>query len=167
RVLPLGKLREPVRGLSRADIFVLVHSNPAHSSTIALLSRFTAPKYHARYHAINFREWQGKKAAAFCALGSPQHFFRMIRDTGAELVLSRSYPDHHRYASQELDNFASAAQRAGAQVLLTTAKDAVKIGRWNPPLPVITVKAELEFEEGDELFRDLQNRFEKSAPVTS
>jgi tetraacyldisaccharide 4'-kinase len=165
-VIPFGKLREPVSGLSRGNIFVLVHSNPAHSSTIALLSRFAAPKYHARYCAINFREWQGKNAAAFCGLGSPQHFFRMLRDTGAELVLSRPFPDHHRYERQELDDLASAAQRSGAQVLLTTAKDAVKIQHWNPLLPVIVVQAELEFEEGDEIYRDLQNRFEKSAMVT-
>lgn len=108
----------------------------------------------------------GQESGRLLRPGIPQHFFRMLRDTGAELELSRPFPDHHRYERQELDALASAAQRSGAQVLLTTAKDAVKIQHWNPPLPVIVVKAELEFEEGNELFRDLQTRFEKSAAVT-
>jgi tetraacyldisaccharide 4'-kinase len=43
--------------------------------------------------------------------------------------LERAFPDHHVYSQDEIDSVIRAAKEIGANALITTAKDAVKLRR--------------------------------------
>lgn len=160
RVIPFGKLREPIDSLKRADALILTHSKIAQPDTVEwIASHINCPIFHANYVPIQtefvdpdeqtnpakFMKWSGKKLAAFCALGAPHHFFRMLQENGAELVLKKSYRDHHAYTNEDLQELQAEAIISRAEALITTEKDALKLPRTS--LPLIVVHAELKIEE--------------------
>jgi len=68
----------------------------------------------------------GKRFLAFAGIGHPDKFFGTLRQAGGEVVLSKSFPDHHFYAEDELAELAATARRDGLR-LITTAKDAARL----------------------------------------
>jgi tetraacyldisaccharide 4'-kinase len=150
RVLPFGKLREPPGSLCRADALVLTHASVAHTRTVNwIAAHLRLPVFHADYEPETC-PWESRRVAAFCAIGAPRHFFRMLRQTGAEVVLERRFRDHYCYTHQELSELARAAVSAGAEVMVTTAKDAVKLQEHGPwPLPLIVAAVRLTVLEND------------------
>lgn len=167
RVLPFGKLREPVDSIRRADAIVLTHNSNAHPATVrCIANRARVPVFHADY-VPEGDDFAGKKLGAFCGLGSPQHFFQMLSDSGAELVFQQEFRDHHEYSRAELIAMQSRAEQAGAEALATTAKDAVKIDTAIFRLPLMIVNAKLKVAE-ESMFRSfLLERLPKPAPVAS
>jgi len=68
---------------------------------------------------------RGKRVFAFAGLADNAQFFRAL---GLELAGTRSFPDHHRYSAEDIAALQRAARDAGAEAIVTTEKDAVKIG---------------------------------------
>jgi tetraacyldisaccharide 4'-kinase len=145
-VLPFGKLREPVDGLNRANAIILTHSQNANQETAKAISGFGVPVYHANYEVSHF-EYSGKSIAAFCGLASPQHFRRLLIENGANLVLFREFPDHHVYSQAEFREFEQATLTSGAEAIVTTAKDAVKLVSGDFQMPIGIVDVEFVIEE--------------------
>ena len=89
-----------------------------------------------------------KPLYAFAGIGRPEKFFETLRELGANLVGTRSFPDHHAFTPGELDDLGHEAARLGA-TLVTTEKDRVRL----PPdfaadaLPVSLVVKEPDFAE--------------------
>ena len=65
-------------------------------------------------------------SVAFAGIGHPDKFFDTIARAGGTVALQRSFPDHHVYTAEELDDLASTARTAELDVL-TTAKDAARL----------------------------------------
>jgi tetraacyldisaccharide 4'-kinase len=152
-VLPLGRLREPLNALKRADVFVVtrIQANQRYRAICAELQRYnpTAPVFMA---ATITRRWrlcraggrldamiQGRRAAAFCGIGNPQAFWNTLDLLGVEVVFRWTFGDHHLYTPRELHRLKLQAQAAGADVLITTEKD-----RMNLPPDVEAFVAPLE-----------------------
>jgi tetraacyldisaccharide 4'-kinase len=172
-LLPWGRLREPVTALARADCVVITRSDLSHDleRLRAQVARLTGAHVVAsRVLTRGLRRigdiTQESAArvgvespaasgpfAAFCAVGNPRAFFEQLRREGFDLRHTRSFPDHHAYTPREVETLAREAERAGAQALLTTAKDAVKLRSQEFPLPFYVVEIELEFDEEDLLRR--------------
>jgi tetraacyldisaccharide 4'-kinase len=187
KVIPLGKLREPLESLKRADALVLTHSKIAKQDTMDWISsNITVPVFHADYVPVftespavdesslsyigplNPSFWSEKKLGAFCALGAPQHFFRMLKDYGAELVFTTNFRDHHPYTAEELQELQANAVISGAEALITTQKDAVKIDPSWLRLPLFVVDAELQLKEQESFFELIQDRMlTKSGRIVS
>lgn len=141
--LPLGRLREPLSGLARANAFVITRS-PAVANLPAIIATLRtwnqdAPVYLAW---LENRQWRnaagetldanamgGSKAIAFCGLGNPESFWHSLADVGVTPMEKHSYGDHHRYSPNELRRLARHADETGAEYLLTTAKDSVNLPR--------------------------------------
>ena len=141
-LLPLGRLREPLEGLARADAFLITRSTEV-ACTAAIAS--VVRRYNAKapiYHAYTVpRDWytfgeravtpaeinDGGPAVAFCGLGNPDSFWRTLRQVGIAPLEELAYDDHHRYTPAELRRIARHAQDIGAKTLITTAKDAVNL----------------------------------------
>jgi tetraacyldisaccharide 4'-kinase len=140
-LLPLGRLREPLEGLARADAFLITRSRAAANlpAIVSTLRRYNpdAPIYFAwleNRHWTNLRgetfdlpALSGVKSIAFCGLGNPGSFWRSLADVGVSPIEKHSYGDHHRYTPAELRRLARHAREAGAEALLTTAKDSVNL----------------------------------------
>jgi tetraacyldisaccharide 4'-kinase len=139
---PRGRLREPVSALHRADA-VIISKVPTDWHTVAEEIERTvhavAPQalvMAARMAASRVqgadREWlsaddlRGRRVVAFAGIGRPGGLLQTLREAGAEVVDTRWFPDHHRYADRDLEAVLQMAAAAGA-VPLTTLKDAVKL----------------------------------------
>ena len=92
---------------------------------------------------------------AFAGLADNEQFFASLREAGLNVVATRGFPDHHRYAPSDL---AAIRRDAGDAALVTTGKDAVKID--DPS--VHAIGAEFVFD-GEVLERVL--RVAKGAPA--
>lgn len=157
QLLPYGRLREPVSGLSRADCIVITRTDQANNID-ALREEITgltsAPIFESHMRATrvaplnNSSETFTPPVAAFCAVGNPQAFFRQIEE---ELVLKKAFPDHHRYSQRDVHDLMRAAKTAGANSVITTAKDAVKLRTLSFSLPCYVLEIEPRIEREHEL----------------
>jgi tetraacyldisaccharide 4'-kinase len=165
RQLPAGRLREAKENLSRADAIVITRSDAAADleSLRSEISRY-APKasiFAARSEISCVRTLEqfrsdlipdntqlaGKKVFAFSGLGNPENFLTTLRLAGATLVGSRSFSDHHRYTEEDIRDVESIALANGAEALITTAKDAVKLLSIDFKLPCLVVEIDLVIDE--------------------
>lgn len=158
RMLPAGYLREPAANLRRADIVVITRSDPAGDSTgLRTEIKSLAPRaaIFESYNSLRQRELiVGRAAFAFCGIGNPNNFFAMLTKEGAQLVGTRSFRDHHRYSKKDIVAIENEAVNAGAKVLLTTAKDGVKLDSSSFTLPLVIVEISVELDD-PQAFADL------------
>lgn len=68
-----------------------------------------------------------KRLLAFAGLANNDQFFDSLRGLGLNVVATRSFRDHHRYTPADVASLKEAARTAGAEAVVTTEKDAVKI----------------------------------------
>ncbi|WP_294506014.1 tetraacyldisaccharide 4'-kinase [uncultured Victivallis sp.] len=167
--LPRGILREPIKNIRRADYIFLTKSDGSHKINHLknFLRRHTRraeiiecchkPKHLVKMFSGNQQEplekLRGAKVAALSAIAKPESFENFLRQLGAELVLKDHYADHHRYTQQEIIDFINQAKAAGADFIVTTEKDAVripKIGRCDVPLYYLRI--EIDILSGQESF---------------
>ncbi|MDA0206679.1 MAG: tetraacyldisaccharide 4'-kinase [Acidobacteria bacterium] len=169
--LPLGRLREPVDGLARADAVLLTRTLPgqAYESLVARIRRLnsTAPVFRSRTRPVRLTETRfseevrfedvlGRQAFAFAGIGNPESFIRGLEDLGLEVVASLSFADHHRYTLDDWWNIAAAARDSGAEMTITTQKDLVNLSSeapqemrtGAPPLHVLDIDLEIDDRGG-------------------
>lgn len=82
---------------------------------------------------------RSKRVFAFAGLADNEQFFRSL---DLPLAGRRSFPDHHRYTRSDIEAIKRAARDAGAEAIVTTEKDAVKIADRE----IIAVPAEFSIE---------------------
>jgi len=132
-VFPLGRLREPLKSLARADTILLTRCEPGRDTSAIerLLARYNAqsPVFRSRVIAVEWVGLNGEtwgdfgKAAAFCGLGDPRSFWRTLDELGMATVWRREFMDHHSYTARELQQMPA----GGIDTLLTTEKDAMNL----------------------------------------
>lgn len=126
RVLPAGPCREPPeRGLERADALVVVGEDRrglgglAAARGLPLLAARLVPGPEAAW-------FEGRKVVAFAGIGRPDKFFATLRQCGARLTSTHSFPDHHAYERKDVEALLAEAE-ANEAAAVTTAKDAVRL----------------------------------------
>ena len=164
RMLPYGRLREPLTALKRADCIVLTRCEQI-DDLKPILTEIAKragdrPIFHARMRTRRISSiHQGtdpqppKPIAAFCAVGNPQSFFAHLKREGYEPVLQKSFRDHHVYTEGDVSLLSNTARHAGAQSFITTAKDAVKLRGLRFEIPCYSLEIDLEIENDSELKR--------------
>jgi tetraacyldisaccharide 4'-kinase len=85
------------------------------------------------------QELTSRRLFAFAGLADNEQFFASLRALGLHLVATRSFRDHHRYSAADIAAIRDAARAAGAEVIVTTEKDAVKIDERD----IIPIPAEM------------------------
>ncbi len=139
RLLPSGRLREDPAALGRADVIAITRAereDPGLLAEIRMHNR-TAPVFFTTHRMTGLVTVAGESRASgwlagqrvycFCALADPRSFGKMVAASGAVVTGTRSYPDHHPYSRQDIDDVAAERISSGADWVVTTAKDAVKI----------------------------------------
>jgi tetraacyldisaccharide 4'-kinase len=182
RVFPRGMLREPLAALARAHAVVV--TNPAGAQQVdavtATVRRFNASAAvlaasYQHQDAIETRsgrrvpvsELAGRRLLAFAGLGSPQGFADTLDAAGirrpAPVV---EFPDHHWFTPSDLGELVRDAQAAGAQGLITTEKDWVRLRDLAPaPLPLWVLPVRLVLESGQETWQRLLAGVLAAAPL--
>jgi tetraacyldisaccharide 4'-kinase len=175
-LLPLGRLREPLEGLARADAFLITRSRAVANlqAIVSTLRRYNpkAPVYFAwlenrrwtnlKGETLNVRAFADKKAIAFCGLGNPDSFWRSLADVGVNPMERHFYGDHHRYTPNEVRRLARHSLEQGAEVLLTTAKDAVNLcpefEAVAAPLKVYWLEIGIGIDRRDDLLAQIERK---------
>lgn len=139
-LLPEGPLREPPSALARADLLVWVggpapSGAPGPSLEVEVAAEGVGPLEGPRRAPESLR---GQRVALLSGIARPRRFEATARALGAQVVLHEAHPDHAAISRSTLDRFAARAAEAGAQVRLTTEKDAVRLG-GAPELDVLFV----------------------------
>jgi len=97
----------------------------------------------------------------FCAVGSPSRFARQIELMGMKPVAMQRFPDHHAYSAADMAGLERRSERVGAQWMLTTHKDAVKIDpAWAMAIPVYWLRIRLELAGGVDMLSILLEKTE-------
>ncbi len=138
-IFPAGPLREEHKeGFNRMDALIGVGEGDISSSK---------PIFRARLIPRSM-PLPSKKVIAFCGLGFPQKFYKMLKDLGSHLVAAETFPDHYMYKEEDLGRLQKLAVEHQA-ILVTTRKDFVKIpSSWQGRLHVLDVNIEFDDSEG-------------------
>ena len=139
RLLPSGKLREPISALKRADAVVL--------SSGAKPEDFPAARRIWRVRRGIVPQDVPPEPVAFCGIARPRQFFRQLKIAGVTPAAEVLFRDHHAYTEQDIASLLSIRDQNQAQGFVTTEKDAINLGIFLPalrPLAVVPVRMELE-----------------------
>ena len=175
--LPLGRLREPLTALSRADIFVVTRSESGRVAQGAehFLRRWNprAPVFHA---SAQPEAWvcaaTGEtvapdalpytRVAAFCGLGNPDYFWCTLAALGLDVAVRIDFEDHHAYKPRELRYMGHQFREEGAQAVVTTEKDLVNLcedaGHLLAPLPLYWLRIGVQIDREDEFLDAISRR---------
>lgn len=159
--LPAGILREPVEHLHRADA-LLVQGDRAFCAHLAQMFPCTpcftwqksASGTRQLHHADILQQgsWLcGKRVFALAAIASFESFRQTLLHLGAQVVGTHSLPDHHRYTPEDVLQTQRLARECGAETIVVTEKDAVKLEEMPPMLldiPIWVLDIEAHFSEG-------------------
>ena len=169
-LLPRGRLREPLGNLKRADVFLLtrVDQVDAVEGLMERLERLNPQaqilkSVHQADHLIDLRTGEkteltmvkGKKVLALSSIGHPESFESTLTDLGALLVDRVRFPDHHLYQTGELKGVEEEAVRKGAELIITTEKDAVHLPSKKSDFPFLSLVVKLKITEGREYLENL------------
>jgi tetraacyldisaccharide 4'-kinase len=140
RLLPAGRLREPLSAMSRADllVFTRTETNPGTDTAIGKLQNGAV--FATQTRLLGFRKFGNASTRlfaaselgagpfyAFCGIGNPGAFVADLEHWGLFIAGKQAFADHHRYSDSEAAELLGAARHAGAAVLVTTEKDAYNL----------------------------------------
>ena len=172
KTLPFGILREPLANLKRADLIVITRANLVSEKQISdykfqITESTKAPIFIAENRFLDLIELKDFPAKtqrktlhsplstlhslAFCALGNPGNFFEQLRREDFDLVATQTFPDHHFYTQKDISKLEAKAKEADAEILITTAKDAVKLKDLMFNLPCFVAESRMIFEDEEGL----------------
>jgi tetraacyldisaccharide 4'-kinase len=100
---------------------------------------------------------RGRRVFACAGIADPGSFEDSLRALGAEVLGARRFPDHGLVSLASLDAAFDEARRLGAERVLVTQKDAVKLaatGGGPPPVPVAALRIRIRFLEGEDSLAD-------------
>jgi len=131
RVLPAGPLRAPLPPqLARTDALIVIGNGTAAAAVAAAVAARGKPvlSAHLEPDHASLASLRGKRVLAFAGIGDPDRFFRTLRASGIEVVVTRAFPDHHPFSQSEIEILVAAAKR-DALTPVTTEKDLARLRR--------------------------------------
>jgi tetraacyldisaccharide 4'-kinase len=146
KLLPAGRLREPLASISRGDCLVISklpdNPDPVRLSKIraiankfkpgipVLTCKFEADGLHRVYTNQNVTittRGAGTRVYAFCGIARPEGFFKNLEEAGCFIVGKKTFPDHHWLSGGELNQLIAEFKKSDAQFIVTTEKDRVRL----------------------------------------
>jgi tetraacyldisaccharide 4'-kinase len=162
RVIPFGRLREPLDAAARAHFLVVTDATAGAASAEAWTLGISQSCGCARRLSdpVGIGD-QGsgigdQGVLAVAGIAHPERFVQALRDGGWNVVDSMTFADHHRYSAKDLDDIQSRMAKAGASAVFTTDKDAVRFESPAPSFPLYRVPLEVEFDPPLALFESVK-----------
>jgi tetraacyldisaccharide 4'-kinase len=136
-MLPEGRLREPLRGLSRADLIILgkITDKSKAAPLLARLKQFGKPVLRSRIKPGRLMKVTGSesgaiepslKALAFAGIGAPAGFLHSLKDAGVMVAATKFFRDHEPYTEAAVGSIIAESARQKL-VPVTTEKDWFRI----------------------------------------
>lgn len=143
RLFPVGVLREPLTALRRADIVLITKSNMLDNTSkekiVTEIQRYNenCPVFFSEHRPVSFVDkngerfhlglLEGKEVFAFCGIGNPESFKKMLCGLNLRLKNFKVYRDHYRYTLKDLEFIYKNAEELKVDWIVTTEKDIIKI----------------------------------------
>ena len=169
QVLPAGRLREPLEAVRSADA-LLVYGSEAESAALARRVG-VGPAFSVRVDYQPLRlvtpfgaavEQPPNRVAILAAIARPERFVNAVRKLGYSVTREITFRDHHWFTASEIDQVQQQARAAGAEAILTTEKDAVRLApERGGAVPVMYLPIDARIEPADAFIHWL---FERIGP---
>jgi tetraacyldisaccharide 4'-kinase len=91
---------------------------------------------------------KGKKVLALAGVANPASFLETLEELGVSITGKLLYRDHHSYSKADIDKIKAAS--AGAEFIITTEKDGVKLesfAREKGLVPIYALGIDVTMEE--------------------
>jgi len=183
RLLPAGILREPLAELARADCVIITRADdPSRAEELQReIERLSKGRrvFRSRMRILRLRPLRAKSdddttldggeevrsssVAAFCGIGNPKSFFAQLHRDGYKLCHTQTFRDHHVYTQTDIDRVVRDSISHGAQILLTTAKDEVKLRSLRLDLPCYAADIAIEIDEKEKLKALIEEAIQKTS----
>jgi tetraacyldisaccharide 4'-kinase len=154
RPLPAGRLRERPSAAARADV-VLMWSEPggAVGSGHGPPAFGDTRTFRVSRRSLGFFDAEGHPRPAparpmlLSGIANPERFWADVAALAPGVVGRAAFPDHHRFTAGEILGLHHEAWTYGADAIVTTAKDAVRLPRHKGELPVLTFRIAAQIED--------------------
>lgn len=134
RLLPSGRLREPLNALARADAIVLPSESTA---SHGMFEGKIVWRIHRRVAVPD----APVAPLVFCGIARPEQFFAQVRATGSRPALEVAFRDHHVYTLRDVEQLAAMRTKHRASGFVTTEKDAINLGAFQSKLDPLAIAA--------------------------
>jgi len=152
--LPRGLLRDSPKRLKNANHIILngVFAEEEFEKAVAQIRKWSeAPITAMELKVKNSTELASKKVTSFCAIANPARFQKTLGRLGCDVVEKLEKGDHQPFTVDELDRLANRAKEKGAEIVVCTEKDRVKLPeKLSLSLPLIPVEVTLVPKFGKE-----------------
>ena len=167
-VLPAGRLREALTTAVEADAVLVVDLDAGIRAGVAERLGVTTcfgvtttlqPPVVRSPAAAEEQVPVGAPVFAVAGIADPGRFVRDLSSAGWTPVGSALFPDHHPYTEADIQRCVRQAAAAGAELIVTTEKDWVRLARWFPStVPVAVARLETKVEPAGGFDRLLAER---------
>ena len=158
RLLPGGRLREPLHSLRRADAVVLASGASADSFPLEGIQ-----VWRVRRGIISNEV--PPRPVVFCGIARPQNFVLQLRAANIEPAAEAFYRDHHLYSELDIRELLALKHKSEAGGFVTTEKDAVNLGQNLSALePLAVVPVRMELAEAANALDSILRTIEKRKP---
>jgi tetraacyldisaccharide 4'-kinase len=143
RLLPVGRLREPLTSMRRANALVLTND--------------ASPQLFPLEGKLLWRVRRGilpnnvpSRPIVVCGIARPKNFVSQLRDAGITPAAESFHRDHHAYTEADVQRLLRLREQTGANGFVTTEKDAINLGRFRTALePLAVVPVTLALVDAD------------------
>lgn len=164
RLLPAGRLREPLESIKRADIILL---NLKHKDHFEFQNSWDKPVFIMRYKIQGFKnpksgesillhDLKASPVLVFCGIADPESFLNSLKKVGLNVAFFKRYIDHIWFKKKHIDTILSLKKKYNAKFIITTEKDLVRL----PFIPEDLLVPEFDIQiEGETKFFELLREF--------
>lgn len=139
-LLPIGRLREPLSSLRRAEAIILPQGLSVESTRVR-----EKPVWRVTRELVLAEA--PPSPLVFCGIARPEQFFAQVRASGVFPAAEVAFRDHHAYADREIQSLLAMKSKLGSQGFVTTEKDVINLGALRSqlePLGVATLKMTID-----------------------
>ncbi len=166
-LLPRGILREPLRSLKRADLYILTRTDQVRNleglkNRIRSINPFTPilESIHAPCYLEDLKSKKkfdlefikDKEVLALSSIAHPESFEKTLKDLRAIIMKRLRYPDHHPYTKEDLEEISTKARGC---LIITTQKDGVRLEPLLENESILALRIELKITKDQEILEQL------------
>lgn len=180
KVIPSGRLREPMDAAARARVLVVSDATAGAASaeawalgisqscgmlrTLGDPISVNEPKGSLPQDTTSSRQGETSRGnepsgslLAVAGIANPERFFNALKQAGYNVVDTIAFRDHHPYSPADVASIAARVAKSGASAVFTTEKDAVRFGALGAtPFDLYRVPLRVEFDPADALFESVR-----------
>ena len=148
KLLPHGALREPWHYIKRADVIFITKEDPKpflikkikKTSLPFFKTKIKASIIHMNYKLSNSSNFlDNKKVFLLSGIANPDSFYKVGSEFGCEIIGSKIFKDHFKYSKKHVLDIEFKAEKLGADCIITTEKDWVKVEEYTPKFPFVVI----------------------------